>query len=135
MSANDTATLKTPPRMAVESTALLASPVRIILSRKKGYRMPPNSVKVDRTTKWGNPFRIGEKNPFGTTTQDARHSYNLFCGFAPQNKKLVDAAQAELKGKNLACWCKQGQPCHADVLLDLANDQAQPLAEHNKETK
>lgn len=27
----------------------------------------------------------------------------------------------ELKGKNLACWCKLDEPCHADVLLELAN--------------
>jgi hypothetical protein len=26
-----------------------------------------------------------------------------------------------LRGKNLACWCKPQTPCHADVLLDLAN--------------
>jgi hypothetical protein len=28
---------------------------------------------------------------------------------------------AELLGKDLACWCPLGQPCHADVLLELAN--------------
>ena len=27
----------------------------------------------------------------------------------------------ELRGKNLACWCKLDEPCHADVLLKLAN--------------
>jgi Domain of unknown function (DUF4326) len=27
----------------------------------------------------------------------------------------------ELRGKNLACWCKLGNPCHADVLLRWAN--------------
>ena len=33
----------------------------------------------------------------------------------------VDAVRAELRGRNLACWCKQGEPCHADVLLRVAN--------------
>jgi hypothetical protein len=28
---------------------------------------------------------------------------------------------AELRGRNLACFCKHGKPCHADVLLELAN--------------
>lgn len=28
----------------------------------------------------------------------------------------------ELAGKNLACWCELGSPCHADVLLEVAND-------------
>lgn len=27
----------------------------------------------------------------------------------------------ELRGKNLACWCKPGDPCHCDVLLEIAN--------------
>lgn len=26
-----------------------------------------------------------------------------------------------LRGKDLACWCRLDQPCHADVLLELAN--------------
>jgi hypothetical protein len=30
----------------------------------------------------------------------------------------------ELRGKNLACWCPLDQPCHADVLLELANSPA-----------
>jgi len=33
---------------------------------------------------------------------------------------------SELRGKNLACWCKPGEACHADVLLALANDETQP---------
>ncbi|ETX26587.1 DUF4326 domain-containing protein [Roseivivax isoporae] len=27
----------------------------------------------------------------------------------------------ELRGKDLACWCPLDQPCHADVLLEIAN--------------
>ncbi|MFZ5773087.1 MAG: DUF4326 domain-containing protein, partial [Thermodesulfobacteriota bacterium] len=27
----------------------------------------------------------------------------------------------DLRGKDLACWCKDGEPCHADVLLEMAN--------------
>jgi hypothetical protein len=30
--------------------------------------------------------------------------------------------QADLRGKNLACWCKIGEPCHGDFLLKLANE-------------
>lgn len=36
----------------------------------------------------------------------------------------VDEIRAELRGKNLACWCPPGVPCHADVLLELANREA-----------
>lgn len=35
--------------------------------------------------------------------------------------KPIRDALPELRGKNLACWCRLGQPCHADVLLELAN--------------
>jgi hypothetical protein len=31
------------------------------------------------------------------------------------------AALPELRGHDLACWCKLDEPCHADVLLELAN--------------
>ena len=38
-------------------------------------------------------------------------------GEAPSVKEIV----AALRGKNLACFCPIDQPCHADVLLELAN--------------
>ena len=101
-------------------------PERVTLSRAKGWKMPPNTVKVDRTTKWGNPFKVGATNPYGSVTKDTRHSWQIYLGFAPQNDVLVSAARAELRGKNLACWCKQPGPyeddaCHAAVLLKIAN--------------
>jgi hypothetical protein len=37
---------------------------------------------------------------------------------------IQDEINRELRGKNLACWCKPGEPCHADVLLDIANRPA-----------
>ncbi len=33
---------------------------------------------------------------------------------------------AELRGRDLACWCPLDQPCHADVLLELANAEVAP---------
>lgn len=32
-----------------------------------------------------------------------------------------DEIRDELAGKDLACWCPLDQPCHADVLLEIAN--------------
>lgn len=108
-------------------------PERIQLSRKKGWRMPPNTVKVDRTTKWGNPFIPGKDNPMipGRLVEDKRHAFCLYRAHAPENEKLVAMAKAELKGKNLACWCPIfGDPnypyedvCHAAVLLKIANEE------------
>lgn len=111
------------------------TPVRIQLSRRRGFSMQgasPNGlpvVKVDRTTKWGNPFVPGKPAPVGPTkgamVQDKRHAFVLYRSMAPLNPALVAAARAELAGKNLACWCGRPDPyedaCHAAVLLELAN--------------
>jgi hypothetical protein len=40
------------------------------------------------------------------------------------NPFLVAMTEQALKGKNLACWCKLDEPCHADFLLRLANSRA-----------
>ena len=70
--------------------------------------MPSNTVKVDRSTRWGNPFVVGRDG-------DRAQCVALFRALpAPDDLE-------ELRGKNLACWCPLDEPCHADVLLDLAN--------------
>lgn len=98
-------------------------PKRIQLRRTKGWRMPPNTVKVDRSTKWGNIFVAGRPNPLipGAVVADRRHAYLLFRAHAPLNDDLVEAARRELRGLNLGCWCSPDEDCHADVYLDLAN--------------
>lgn len=110
-------------------------PIRIQRKRTKGWKMPPNTVYVGRPGKWGNPFKVGDtvKNHFGTefkieTVEGAINCYRnlvlikLNPGFILGHGELVmNADLSELKGKDLACWCKEGQPCHADVLLELAN--------------
>lgn len=88
-------------------------PQRFRLSRARGYRMPPNTRKVDRSTRWGNPFLIT------TTAANAVGAYKDW--LATSGRTLAEAARTELRGKNLACWCPPDQPCHADVLLELAN--------------
>lgn len=118
------------PAMTPEQIALAEDekPHRVQLRRTKGWRMPPNTVKVDRTTKWGNPFVPGKPSVFtgGRPVADKRHAFKLYQAIAPDNAELVAAARAELRGKNLACWCPvemypEDGCCHADVLLELAN--------------
>jgi len=96
-------------------------PVRVTLSRAKGWKMPANTVKVDRTTIWGNPYIAG-KTP---GIEDAEHAVECFGNMLkygnPEDYPMDDEIKTELRGKNLACWCKPGEPCHADVLLELAN--------------
>lgn len=98
---------------------------RIQLSRAKGWRMPPDTLKVDRTTRWGNPWKVGEPGPLGRTASDAEGSVGFFREML-RDPELREAAGypddlSPLRGKNLACWCRVGTPCHGDVLLELAN--------------
>jgi hypothetical protein len=100
-------------------------PHRVQLSRKKGWRMPENTVKVSRPGKWGNPWPIGEWGPLMRKAPDAAGAVGLFTQMM-SDTQMRDSANYpadlnELRGKNLACWCKTGEPCHADVLLELAN--------------
>lgn len=89
-------------------------PERIQLSRRKGWRLPPHSVVVARPTKWGNPFRVGADG-------DAKMCVALFRTYIRSAAPIAEQI-SELRGKNLACWCKPGQPCHADVLIEIANE-------------
>lgn len=104
-------------------------PKRIQLSRAKGWRMPPNTVKVDRTTNWGNPHTLKslreEMDACGMGMSLSLQQGVLverFKEYCPPGSPLAEAARRVLRGKDLACWCKLDQPCHADVLLELANE-------------
>lgn len=74
--------------------------------------MPPNTVKVTRPGKWGNPFKVGVHCE---TSGAAVAMFKKHLDYTP----IPDISL--LRGKNLACWCKIGTLCHADVLLELAN--------------
>jgi hypothetical protein len=92
----------------------MKKPIRIQLRRTKGWKLPPNTVVVSRPSKWGNPFRVSKYGQDG-----AVYLYTHYMSLPPEYRpKNLDVT--ELRGKNLACWCKNS-PCHADVLLRLAN--------------
>lgn len=101
-------------------------PKRIQRKRSKGWTMPPNTVYVGRPTKWGNPFRIsngdcshpdcGPKSHHPISAQDAVDAFRRWL-----TESFNKTVRAELRGKDLACWCPLNQPCHADVLLEIAN--------------
>jgi hypothetical protein len=95
---------------------------RLQLSRHKGFDLQKISrqmngleaVVVSRPRKWGCPFQLKKESERALVI--AR--YRAFMRAQP---KLRKEAQEELAGKNLACWCKPGVPCHASVLLGIAN--------------
>jgi hypothetical protein len=93
-------------------------PVRIQRQRTKGWRMPANTVYVGRPTKWGNPYRV---ELFGGDRAMVVELFRKFAAFNNDGGATLRKNALELRGKHLACWCPLDQPCHADVLLELAN--------------
>lgn len=85
--------------------------------------MPPNTVMVSRPSHWGNPYKLGGvDNVTGEKIETRAHAVRLFRErIMDDNPGMQIAAQAHLVGKNLACWCPPDEPCHADVLLVMAN--------------
>lgn len=102
---------------------------RIQLSRAKGWRKPEGAIIVARPGPWGNPFVVGK---YGTAAVCVAQFAVLARGYIDlgTSPELVEAQRVtatrmrdrigDLRGHDLACWCRPGQPCHADVLLDLA---------------
>jgi hypothetical protein len=105
---------------ATERAAAL--PQRVQLKRSAGWKMPANTVKVDRTTRWGNPFTIAECGSAAIAVAQhgrwMRGEIGAPGGVEPPTR---DALRTALGGRNLACWCALNGPCHADLLLMLAN--------------
>jgi hypothetical protein len=97
-------------------------PKRIKLERSKGWKMPANTLKVDRTTRWGNPFT---QQDYGSVAAAVAEHAKWMRGkaLAPEGIKPPSKAdiRRELAGHNLACWCPIDGPCHADLLLKIAN--------------
>jgi hypothetical protein len=130
--------VETPP---TGSAGVTAPPKRIQLRRTKGWRLPEGAVKVDRSTDFGNPWRVerwpdgpgwfvrgpGDRRTdrFDTEDEATAESVVLFrrlldSGTYNAQRRVVKIREV-LRGKDLACWCAEGAPCHADVLLEVAN--------------
>jgi hypothetical protein len=92
-------------------------PKRIQLRRTRGWRKPAGVIVVSRPSKWGNPFRVGVDGDAASCATAYRRAL-----VAGELVVTVADVRRELGGRDLACWCQPGAPCHGDVLLDLAND-------------
>ena len=110
-------------------------PVRLQLSRRKGFKLTsPNGlpvVVVSRPSKWGNPFKVGgfaghqrKRSVRLWRVGDKAAAVRWFKRMLRDGKtppfNLADI-RCELRGRNLACWCKLTEKCHADTLLEIAN--------------
>lgn len=110
---------------------MVDEPRRVRLSRARGWRKPEGTVVVSRPSRWGNPYRIVTpervrhddgrdwRHPDGRARAEAVAMYraDLLAGRLPFS---VHDVRSELAGHDLACWCPLDQPCHADVLLEVA---------------
>jgi hypothetical protein len=124
------------------------TPQRIQLRRAKGWRKPEGAVVVARPGRWGNPFTVMNGHRQGWLVWDDRDRLGLAPGYTTSAGFIAsfltrEEAQADavkryrkwitsaagrsadlvplLRGRDLACWCRTEWPCHADVLLALAN--------------
>jgi hypothetical protein len=103
-------------------------PERIQLRRTKGWRKPERAVVVARPSRWGNPYVVGrnvwvmEAQTGGPVpVRDRQHAVDLYRNLLDNAPSFAEAVRAHLAGRDLACWCPDDQPCHADVLLAVAN--------------
>ena len=100
---------------------------RIQRKRTKNWKMPENTVYVGRPSKWGNPFALKEwlsnEQAVELFTKAYMNPYSFYMsGEIVEHMQLIRDTIQDLRGKNLACWCPLDKPCHADVLLRLANE-------------
>ncbi|RIT36909.1 DUF4326 domain-containing protein [Mycobacteroides abscessus] len=114
----------------------MSEPKRIQMTRKEPWRhLHPAAIIVARPTKWGNPCRIGSVIHCSSagkswtrrmTAEDAVSYFEIDLRNDLLPFRIADV-QAELAGHDLACWCRLEDehgnrvPCHADVLLEIAN--------------
>jgi hypothetical protein len=108
---------------------------RVQRERSKNWRMPEGTINVSRPSEWGNPF-VAHGDGHGASNAVA----NFRCmlqregawlpvplpwskGEIPAQMTTVDDVPRELKGKDIAYWCALDKPCHADVLLEIANSE------------
>lgn len=115
-------------------------PQRVQLSRRKGARHGA-AINVARPGVWGNPFNIevwGRERSISLYARmvNSTPSDNAKAGGDKESRLIEQISRdwlrrlgspprerirAELRGHDLACWCPLDVPCHADVLLDIAN--------------
>lgn len=89
------------------------TPKRIQRKRIKGWRKPENAIIVTRGTRYGNPYRASE---YGATA-----ALDLYRRYLAAQLNTDPDFLTPLRGKDLACYCNLDAPCHADILLELAN--------------
>lgn len=87
---------------------------QVLNARRVGKNSTATRIYVGRPSRWGNRFVIGRDG----SREDVIRKY---CEWLAEQPDLLSTI-AELRGKDLVCWCSP-EPCHADILLELANNE------------
>ena len=96
-------------------------PTQIRLRRTKGWRMPPGTRSVTRSSRFGN--RVCVVTVPGPEANAAAVAQYRLWAYAPEQTAFREWVRREFRGKNLACFCPVDWPRHADVLLEIANSE------------
>lgn len=109
-------------------------PTRIQRSRKPGFRLPQNTICINRGTKWGNPFTVEEYGREKAIEMfrecllnnvmcyyyfdeiEATTQYNRFVWMAEHLDIIRNADY-------IACFCPLDETCHGDILIEFATQQ------------
>lgn len=95
-------------------------PIRVQRRRTRGYRLPPNTRCVTRPGPFGNTVAVPAPPGDFAAHAVAVAAYRCWL-LAPEQAEYRERVRRELRGYNLACYCRPDLPCHADVLLAVAN--------------
>ena len=100
----------------------MTEPKRIQRRRTKGWKMPDGAVYVGRPTMWGNRWQVGTwSNTLGREVATVDEAVDLYRRLVWVEPHMIGWVRENLRGRDLACWCPLDHPCHADVLLEIAN--------------
>lgn len=126
---------------------MTGAPRRVTLKRRRGYRKPAGAVDVTRQSRrWANPYRVTSSAAgrwevcldgatvagHGTRRAAQAHAVACFEAWLAAQPELIAAARRDLAGRDLACYCAAGEPCHGDTWLRVAAGQG-PLP-HRRRT-
>lgn len=106
--------------------AVSQAPGRVQLRRERGWTLPASAVAVARPSRWGNPFPVTKDDHNAASVAAFREFLTGDRRYVRDNQWVTYPSDGEIRralaGRDLACWCWPRVQCHADVLLEIANE-------------
>jgi hypothetical protein len=73
-------------------------------------KLPENAMRVDRATRYGNPYKLDEYS--------REESLRLFTLYLDEKLRINNDFLRPLINKDLACNCNLNEDCHGNILLN-----------------